>query len=352
MRAALLTLISMLIALPAAAQLVDLTNTTDRTIQFEFETTPCEATGVQGPAPAGCHVFADDPAAIFSVPVPAGIQFDLAAGTATIGFDAPTWLLFLQTAGIDVLSVEEGLAVTIDLNTHAIGAPLRTNVVLGVMEPILWSATLSGTTAATPVSNRLKPTQTDAAYEGLVPQVNLPSIFSCSELTGIVPTPLPGDCPAVLFNASGYDPSTGTLVAFGQLYLNAALNPFFSPIDLRISELADTDADGIFDDGSLSTIVGDLTCTGGSTAMCDDNCTNVANAGQLDTDGDGTGNACDCDFDQDGTCGIGDFNVFLPDFIATFDGGTGTDMDGDGTVGITDFNLFLPGFVAGVPGPP
>lgn len=82
-----------------------------------------------------------------------------------------------------------------------------------------------------------------------------------------------------------------------------------------------------------------------------DNCTDVANAGQLDTDGDLFGNACDCDFDQSGTCGIQDFNLFLPDFMSTVDSGTGTDMDSSGGVGISDFNLFLPGFSQGTPGP-
>jgi hypothetical protein len=82
-----------------------------------------------------------------------------------------------------------------------------------------------------------------------------------------------------------------------------------------------------------------------------DNCTAVANPGQADTDADDFGNACDCDFDQSDTCGIQDFNIFLPDFRTTSDGGTGTDMDGNGVVGIDDFNLFLPGFEAGAPGP-
>jgi len=82
-----------------------------------------------------------------------------------------------------------------------------------------------------------------------------------------------------------------------------------------------------------------------------DNCVQVANPGQQDTDGDDYGNLCDCDFNQTLTCNITDFNVFLPDFLATADSGIGTDMDSSGSVGIADFNLFLPGFVAGEPGP-
>jgi len=82
-----------------------------------------------------------------------------------------------------------------------------------------------------------------------------------------------------------------------------------------------------------------------------DNCVQVSNPGQQDTDGDDYGNACDCDFNQNLTCNIADFNVFLPDFVSALDSGIGTDMDSNGGVGIGDFNLFLPGFIAGEPGP-
>jgi hypothetical protein len=82
-----------------------------------------------------------------------------------------------------------------------------------------------------------------------------------------------------------------------------------------------------------------------------DNCTEVENSDQLDTDGDGYGNGCDCDFDQSGTCNIADFTIFRGDYIATVDHGVGTDMDGNGSVGIADFSLFREGFWATVPGP-
>jgi hypothetical protein len=82
-----------------------------------------------------------------------------------------------------------------------------------------------------------------------------------------------------------------------------------------------------------------------------DNCTEVENAGQLDTDEDNYGNACDCDFDQSGFCNIADFSIFRVDYSSTYDSGVGTDMDGSGRVGIDDFSLFREGFWATVPGP-
>ncbi len=89
-----------------------------------------------------------------------------------------------------------------------------------------------------------------------------------------------------------------------------------------------------------------------------DNCLDVPNRDQANTDRAGEpqgsapmGNACDCDFDNDGFCGIPDFDLFLPDFVAGVDSGLGTDMDGVPGVGIGDFNRFLPGFAASVPGP-
>ena len=67
----------------------------------------------------------------------------------------------------------------------------------------------------------------------------------------------------------------------------------------------DADDDGIADDGDGSGTIGDRPCsvadiTGG--IPCDDNCPNVVNPSQSDSDGDGQGNCCD------GACVIDDGN--------------------------------------------
>ena len=108
--------------------------------------------------------------------------------------------------------------------------------------------------------------------------------------------------------------------------------PFAMFIVVAGSEMAvaaDTDGDGIPNEA--------------------DNCIEVVNPLQCDTDQDGFGNHCDADFDQNGAVDGGEFfQFFIPDFQSGIDSGVGTDMNCDGVVDGNDFlDYFLPQFLTG-----
>ena len=84
-----------------------------------------------------------------------------------------------------------------------------------------------------------------------------------------------------------------------------------------------------------------------------DNCVNVANASQADSNADGIGTACDPDYNNDGMVDDVDNEVFVnafgssagqPNFNAD------CDHNGDGVVGIPDFST-LAALFGGPPGP-
>jgi hypothetical protein len=77
----------------------------------------------------------------------------------------------------------------------------------------------------------------------------------------------------------------------------AALVPDVQGVNIQVTCAADTDSDGVCDDGDGSLVAGDRPCTGGATQLCDDNCPAAANAARENPDGDARGNACDsCPF--------------------------------------------------------
>lgn len=95
-----------------------------------------------------------------------------------------------------------------------------------------------------------------------------------------------------------------------------------------VTTASDVDSDGIID--SL------------------DNCTNIANADQLDTDGDLYGNACDADFNNDGIVNSLDTGSFKADFFTT--GNVETDLNSDNIVNSLDLGLYKQRFTF-APGP-
>lgn len=81
-----------------------------------------------------------------------------------------------------------------------------------------------------------------------------------------------------------------------------------------------------------------------------DNCRDVSNGSQTDTDLDGCGNACDADYDNNGKVGGSDFNHLRNCFnlFSTVTVGTGpcapVDSDDNGKIGGADFNTLRNGF--------
>jgi hypothetical protein len=110
---------------------------------------------------------------------------------------------------------------------------------------------------------------------------------------------------------------------------------------------ADSDDDGIPDDGDASGVVGDRPCADRETSGCDDNCTFAPNPVQGDGDLDRAGNACDGDLGGDGFVDGEDARRLLWCRVQASDpdvdvpGCTGADLDDSGSLDGADENLFV-----------
>jgi len=99
-------------------------------------------------------------------------------------------------------------------------------------------------------------------------------------------------------------------------------------VSFSIIESVDSDADGVAD--------------------ASDNCTAVANAGQVDFDADGYGNACDADFNNDCVVNFIDYSQLTNEFLSTTSGLF--DLNADGVINFEDAAIFSNYFLL-APGP-
>lgn len=108
-------------------------------------------------------------------------------------------------------------------------------------------------------------------------------------------------------------------------------------------------ADGGITDVQFELLVGGTLADGDGDSVADsiDNCVNVINQDQRDTDNDGIGNACDADFNNDGVVNFADMAV-LKSWYGTND--VDADLDGNGTVGVEDLDVLKQQF-GKAPGP-
>ncbi|MEM9056459.1 MAG: family 16 glycosylhydrolase [Pseudomonadota bacterium] len=86
---------------------------------------------------------------------------------------------------------------------------------------------------------------------------------------------------------------------------------------------------------------------GDGVANLDDNCSELANGDQRDTDSDLYGNRCDADLNNDGQINFLDLGLMKARFFGT---DADADLDGDGAVNFVDLGLMKARFF-GVPGP-
>lgn len=111
------------------------------------------------------------------------------------------------------------------------------------------------------------------------------------------------------------------------LFSDAAIAADPNLTTVSITGIKDSDGDGLGDDL--------------------DNCRDVSNPDQRDTDADGFGNRCDADFNNDGVVNFVDLGLFRQGFMGT---DPNLDLNGDGSVNALDLGLMRLMFFA-PPGP-
>ncbi len=140
--------------------------------------------------------------------------------------------------------------------------------------------------------------------------------------------------------ASGVAPGQYTITSAENM---GSVGPFFSAQTFQQYPPGSID----FGSATVSLGVNAFDPDGDGVAEEQDNCTEVANADQRDTDADGIGNACDADLNNDCIVSFGDLAAFKAVFLTD---DPDADFDGDGVVTFGDLAVMRQAF-SGAPGP-
>ena len=126
---------------------------------------------------------------------------------------------------------------------------------------------------------------------------------------------------------AGFGAASNPLLVFNPSELSSlGQGKFFKVEGVNITEVGTFDA-SIVTPGDLD---------GDSVADNLDNCTDIPNAAQRDTDSDGFGNICDPDFDNDLTVNAADLAYFKTKF---FSSDPDADLNGDSVVNAADLAI-------------
>jgi hypothetical protein len=223
----LLGLSCLVLAAPAGAVPVDLSDPTLRTIQVELEGSPCNPST---PDIASCRIMASDPGAVFNTVLSA--SFEIVAGEAIVTIAGGDWQQVLYT--------QQGMGSTAP---HAPGilpgttsdAVLTFDVATGLPTAWDWTSTLHfsvlGMWLDIPLTNTMAPSPNDVYFRSFL---GTPLALNCVGVGG--PAPGPGQCTSLGETHLAYDPLTGTITALGAV-ANGIVRPAWGPADWRLSEV-------------------------------------------------------------------------------------------------------------------
>jgi hypothetical protein len=221
--------LGLLLAGPALAAPVDMSNSAARGITLAFEGTPCApaADAIDAAAYAACYTTGSSAGAVFGPEIPASISFS--GNEATITIDKSVWEPILEAA------LEASGALTF-INGSASDWVLKINTVTGAGISWAWTAQVNSTLGLLSLSASLTANPGEV-YAAVLSAGSDPTALVCGS-GGVFGVPIAPECTgANTVAAQGYNGATGTFFAPAGSDIIANLFPrAWAPVDVRLSE--------------------------------------------------------------------------------------------------------------------